>query len=53
MFIHINHEDAIQLPTDHNGVPQLYVCPINLMGFIKFVVGYVCPIKLMGSSAVC
>jgi len=29
MFIHKNHEDAIaiQLPTDHNGVPPLCVCP--------------------------
>jgi len=26
-FIHTNHEDVIQLPMDHNGVPQLHVCP--------------------------
>jgi len=26
MFIHKNHEDVIQLSTDHNGVPQLHAC---------------------------
>jgi len=27
MFIHTNREEVTQLPKDHNGVPQLHVCP--------------------------
>jgi len=27
VFIHKNHEDVIQLPTDNNGVTLLYVRP--------------------------
>jgi len=27
MFIHTNHEEVIELPTDRNGVPSLHVCP--------------------------
>jgi len=27
IFMHKNHEDAVQLSTDHSGVPQLHVGP--------------------------
>jgi len=26
MFIHTNHEEVIELPTDHDGIPSLHVC---------------------------
>jgi len=27
MFSQKNYEDVIQLPMNHNGIPQLHVCP--------------------------
>jgi len=41
MFIHTNRKEAIQFPTDHNGVPSFHVCPTtpgtwhHQMGFKK------------------